>query len=184
VTAIDDHGVRFLLALRIWAYLRKSASHAGRQHQLSHRDWSWALHSQAQEILLDAVLMLGGGNEAAIWPALRGILSTEVSGLTLAAGALLTPSQWLRCACATAPRDARCRCRLVAEQPRQPAACDRVGGTEPICGEAGPRPRGLLALLPRLGQAQGTAMHHARCANGELDGRSCCACWRHGSLCL
>jgi len=86
VTAIDDHGVRFLLALRIWAYLRKSAGHAGRRHHLSHRDWSWALHSQAQEILLDAVLMLGGGHEAATWPALRGMLRTEVSEPASAAG--------------------------------------------------------------------------------------------------
>ena len=75
--AMDDHGVRFLLALRIWAYLRRSAPTASRLVEMTHRDWSWALHSQAHDILLDAALAVGGGTANASWSMLRGTKRVE-----------------------------------------------------------------------------------------------------------
>jgi hypothetical protein len=70
--AIDEHGVRFLLSLRIWAFLRKSASPEARPTEMTHRDWSWALHSHAHDILLDAVVNVAGGPQQTSWPLLRG----------------------------------------------------------------------------------------------------------------
>jgi len=71
--ALDENGVRYLLALRLFFFLTHSLPLAQRPKGLEYNEIIWALHSESQDILVDNCVTAAGAQGSFNWTHMRAV---------------------------------------------------------------------------------------------------------------